>query len=132
MAKRVESALSYFYHHYKEISDNTYSWYNVNKILTTEELQKLVTFFKNHNELKLLIVINGVSGLRPQRTWGSLPEWFRSNTEFRGVYHYENAFIFISSIKLEDEEDFNVKKCLIRNARCLAMDVNAECEVWEK
>lgn len=113
--KTVKGLLCWFTKHWKDISDS-YGWCNVNKELTKEEIDKVVDYFSKKENINFVIILSGINELRPQRTWGDLPEWFRNNTEYHDIYHANNTFVFASCI-----EDDN-KTTLMNNALELAFE----------
>ena len=65
--------------------DNTtpYAWYNTQyKKLNEEQINKLKEYCFNKKFIRCLFVVNNIEETRPQRTWGSMPEWFRPNSMF--------------------------------------------------
>ena len=93
--KKAESMLSWFRRHYDEFKDDNYAYYNVKKILTETDIDKIRNFCSKRSEIIFFIIISGVNELRPQRTYGGMPEWFRNNTSAYDIYKSENSFVFI-------------------------------------
>lgn len=133
--KKVESMLAWFRRHYDEFKDDNYAYYNVKKILTETDIDKIRNFCIKRSEIVFFIIISGVNELRPQRTYGGMPEWFRNNTSAHDIYKSENSFVFIGCFDKEwcgwgrfEEE----KKNLFENAEDIAKSVNSDCIIWER
>lgn len=133
--KKVESMLSWFRRHYDEFKDDNYAYYNVKKILTETDIDKIRNFCSKRSEIIFFIIISGVNELRPQRTYGGMPEWFRNNTSAHDIYKSENSFVFIGCFDKEwcgwgrfEEE----KKNLFENAEDIAKSINSDCIIWER
>lgn len=127
MMKTVKGLLGWLTKNWEEISE-TFAWANVNKEMTDEEISRVQDYFLNKKDYRLVIIINGVNDLRPQRTWGSLPEWFRNNTEYHDIYHKENTFVFVSCLEDEDEAE----KLLIESAQQIEKEANAKLYVMQR
>lgn len=93
--------LSWFRRHYDEFKDDNYAYYNVKKILTETDIDKIRNFCNKRSEIIFFIIISGVNELRPQRTYGGMPEWFRNNTSAHDLYKSENSFVFIGCFDKE-------------------------------
>ena len=83
---------------YNEDNDN-YCWYNTSKYLNTAELQELREYF-NKKDYNFMLIINGCSQLRPQRTWFCLPTFLKGIDGSHTIYKsHSNAFILCSWLK---------------------------------
>lgn len=134
MAKRVESVLRFFNTRYDLISDQSYGWYNLEKTLNDEEIEKIKKLFYKKEKFKLLIIINGINKLRPQRAW-FFPEYFRNATAFHDIYHHDGAFIFMSAVVPPDfakEDAWQEKQRLFESTQELAAEADATYLILEK
>lgn len=109
-----------------------YCWANVDKILTQEELDDLFAYCDRMG-FEFAIAISGINPLRPQRTWGSLPEWFRNNTDRYELYHDENTFCFIRLTKKYVGEEKESKDALFEDVKLIGESVpTCKVSVWTK
>ena len=97
-ATKIESYFAWLRKHMDKLKSGAYGFYNISKILSSEEIEKVKKFCKKSNCINFLTIINGVNPLRPQRTWGGFPEFVRNNTQYHTIYHSENCFIFVNSM----------------------------------
>ena len=125
--KTIKGLFGWLTKNWEEISD-IFAWANVRKELTDEEVGRIQEYFLKKKDYRLVIIINGVNSLRPQRTWGSLPEWFRNDTAYHDIYHAENAFVFVSCLEDEDEAE----KLLIESAQEIEKQANAKLYVMQR
>ena len=130
--KKVESMLSWFRRHYDEFKDDNYAYYNVKKILTETDIDKIRNFCIKRPEIIFFIIISDVNELRPQRAYGGMPEWFRNNTSAYDIYKSENSFVFIGCFWREWSAFEEEKKILFENAEDIARSINSGCVIWEK
>lgn len=133
--KKVESMLSWFRRHYDEFKDDNYAYYNVKKILTETDIDKIRNFCIKRSEVDFFIIISGINSLRPQRTFRDLPEWFRNDTAYYDIYKDENSFVFIGCFDKAWcgwDEFKEEKKILFENAEDLAKSANSDCIIWER
>lgn len=105
-----------------------YCYANVGKLLTQEDLDDLFTYCGKMG-FEFAIVISGINPLRPQRTWGSLPEWFRNNTQRYELYHSDNTFCFIRLSQTCFGEEKDGKDALFEDAKRIEMKVST-CKVF--
>ena len=125
--KTIKGLFGWLTKNWEEISD-IFAWANVRKELTDEEVGRIQEYFLKKKDYRLVIIINGVNSLRPQRTWGGLPEWFRNDTAYHDIYHAENAFVFVSCLEDEDEAE----KLLIESAQEIEKQANAKLYVMQR
>ena len=86
------------------IEKDNYCWYNTQVKLSPEDLYDLVNYF-NKSNYNFMLIINGCSQLRPQRTWGSLPTFLKGIDGCHLIFKsLSNSFILCSW--LEDYEDY--------------------------
>lgn len=128
-AKKIESLLDWFRKKYPSFKDGSYAWYNIHKILTESDIDRIRNFCIKRPEVEFFIIINGINPLRPQRTYGTLPEWFRNNTAYHNIYKDENAFVFINCINEEEYGNYGEykrsKKNLFESAENMAKSIDA-------
>ena len=55
---------------------DAYCWYNTEKKLSEDDISNLKDYFNNSN-YNFLLIINGCSELRPQRTWCTFPTFLK-------------------------------------------------------
>lgn len=125
--KTIKGLFGWLSKNWKEISQ-TYAWANVNKEITDDEIARIQNYFLNKKDYRLVIIIKGVNSLRPQRTWGSLPEWLRNDTAYHDIYHQDNTFVFVSCLENEDEAE----KLLIESAQEIEKQANAKLYVMQR
>lgn len=132
-AKKIESLLDWFRKKYPSFKDGSYAWYNIHKLLTENDIDRIRNFCIKRPEVEFFIIINGINPLRPQRTYGALPEWFRNNTAYHNIYKDENAFVFINCINDSRYDDYDEyaeyeksKKNLFESAEDMAKTINAD------
>lgn len=130
--KKVESMLAWFRRHYDEFKDDNYAYYNVKKILTETDIDKIRNFCIKRPEVDFFITISEINSLRPQRTFGDLPEWFRNDTAWHDIYKDENSFIFISCETDKYQDLKENKRILFENTEDLARSINSDCVIWER
>ena len=86
------------------IEKDNYCWYNTQVKLSPEDLYDLVNYF-NKSNYNFMLIINGCSQLRPQRTWGSLPTFLKGIDGCHLIFKsLSNSFILCSW--LEDYKDY--------------------------
>lgn len=118
--KTIKGLFGWLTKNWNEIID-CFAWANVRKELTDEEIGRVQEYFLRKKDYRLVIIIKGVNSLRPQRTWGSLPEWFRNDTDYHDIYHDDNTFVFVSCLDDEDEAE----KLLLESAKEIEKQANA-------
>ena len=123
---QVQSMLNFFNKNYEELKDDNYGWYNTDHILTREEIDAIYRWCLRHPKIKHLIIINGVNPLRPQRSYGGLPQWVRNNTAFHYIKHWDNCFVFISSVEMNDEDTIQDMRMLLGDVLNVADISNAQ------
>ena len=73
---------TFFSKSYTSNPDVPYAWYNTQtSVLSEDQIDSLVNYFEQHNEIDKMIIVNNVMVARPQRTWGGFPEFFRPATQ---------------------------------------------------
>ena len=107
-ATKIESYFAWLRRHMDKLKElsGAYGFYNISKILSSKEIEKVKNFCKKSNCINFLTIINGVNPLRPQSTWGGFPEFVRNNTQYHTIYHSENCFIFVSSMTFKSTIPF--------------------------
>lgn len=97
MYKKASSIKRYITKVIKKYDDVPYAWINTEyKALSEEQIADLKLYFEKSEFLTNMIVVNNIEVARPQRTWGSMPSWFRPSGmyhSFDGGYH-DNTFVF--------------------------------------
>lgn len=84
------------------IEKDNYCWYNTQVKLSIEDLEDLRSYFDKSN-YNFMLIINGCSQLRPQRTWGALPTFLKGLDGCHLIFKsLSNSFILCSW--LEDYE----------------------------
>ena len=76
MNKRIKQFITKCYNKEKD----NYCWINTNKKLSDAELSDIEKYFNNKN-YNFMLIINGCSELRPQRTWGALPTFLKGTDD---------------------------------------------------
>ena len=138
-ARKVESLLAWFRKKYDLlVKEGSFAWYNIHKELDNKEIERINNFCGKREEVDFCVILSGINELRPQRTWGDIPQWFRNNTAFYYINHADNSFIFINYKQpLEnrpyfDEEYYNETKLrLFKNVRELAKQAQCEYRIFE-
>ena len=83
---------------YKKDNTVPFAWFNTEyKALTEQEIKEMEEYMLKKDFIRKMIIVNGVEVARPQRTWGSMPEWFRPASCFNSFdnYYHDNSFIFV-------------------------------------
>jgi hypothetical protein len=127
---KVSSIKSYFT---KAINaEATHAWYSC-KPLTDEEVELLKAYLKEKKYLVAMFVRNVVPG-RPERTWGSLPTWFRPASEYRSFndcpiekgdfvfIHFEKEEVYANKEKIDEFLDNVYNKCLRTQEKYVYLD----------
>lgn len=92
MNKRIKQFITKCYNKEKD----AYCWINTNKKLSDEELFDLEKYFNSKN-YNFMLIINGCSELRPQRTYGSFPTFLKGTDGYHIIFKSSfNAFILCS------------------------------------
>ena len=75
---------------------DAYCWYNTHKCLSQEEIADIKTYF-DKKEYNFMLIINGCSELRPQRTWSTFPTFLKGTDGCHILFKSPfNAFILCS------------------------------------
>lgn len=75
---------------------DAYCWYNTSKYLNPVELKELKEYF-DRKDYNFMLIINGCSELRPQRTYGSFPTFLKGTDGCYIIFKSSfNAFILCS------------------------------------
>ena len=138
-ARKIESLLAWFRkRHLIFAKEGIFAWYNIHKELDEKDIQRIDNFCKKREEIDFCIIISGINELRPQRTWGDIPQWFRNNTAWHYICHAENSFVFINYKQpLENKPYFNedyyneTKPQLFENVKELAKQAQCEYRIFE-
>lgn len=83
---------------YKKDNTVPFAWFNTEyKALTEQEIKEMEEYMLKKDFVRKMIIVNGVEVARPQRTWGSMPEWFRPASCINSFdnYYHDNSFIFV-------------------------------------
>lgn len=94
------------------LEPDCYCWYNTEKKLSSIEIDDLKLYFnkKNYN---FMLIINGCSQLRPQRTWGTLPTFLKGIDGCHTIYpSASNSFILCSWLENYVEYEQDIKELL--------------------
>ena len=92
--------------------EDAYCWHNTEKKLSSSEVEDLKDYFnkKNYN---FMIIINGCSQLRPQRTWSTFPIFLKGIDGCHTIYKSDfNAFILCSWMEDYEEYQADIKELL--------------------
>ena len=107
MNKETTNMRRYFTKIYNQDNTTPFAWYNTQyKKLSEEGIYELKKYFISNNFIKEIIVVHNIEVARPQRTWGSFPEWFRPAS----IYHsfdgqpHDNSFVLAIYNELDYEE----------------------------
>lgn len=104
---------SFFTKTYNKDDTTPYAWYNTQyKKLNEEQINKLKEYCFNKKFIRCLFIVNNIEETRPQRTWGSMPEWFRPNSMFHSFHNspVDNSFVFV--IYYTDWTDYTTNEIL--------------------
>lgn len=130
--KNIQTLLSWFTRNWEEIKDS-HSWYNTKRILTLVEIEKIKNNLLKRKETKLVIIINGTKWLRPQRTWGDLPEYLRSADADHTLFHDNNAFVFVNCYCSEVDKSYaDEKRKLLQSAKEIAEETQSKLYIFDK
>ena len=102
------NARKYFSRNYNQDNTIPYSWYNTQYYKLTEKgKQELKEYILKRPYIREIVVVDNIEVTRPQRTWGSMPEWFRPEGWCNSFDYnnHSNSFIFILYDKEYLEED---------------------------
>lgn len=94
-----------------------YCWYNLNRIIDSEDIKSLQNYLNNRKELEYLLIASGIEETRPQRTVCTLPEFFRPSSYicYYDEHKRNNTFIFAISksnpewMEYEEKDIINLK-----------------------
>ena len=95
------------YNKYKD----TYCWYNVQKLLSNEDLKKMEVYFQKHN-YNFMLIINGCNKLRPQRTWGTFPTFLKPTSGYYPITKDNNTFVLCSWLKVNERYKKNIEELI--------------------
>lgn len=99
---------------YNKENDIPYCWYNRNKLVDERDIKSLQEYLNDKKEIEYLLIVSGIEETRPQRTFCSLPEFFRPCSMFR--YYVEsiqhNTFIFAISRSNSEWMEYKEKDIL--------------------
>lgn len=108
MNKKIKQFITKCYNKEK----NAYCWINTDKKLSNEELFDLEKYFNSKN-YNFMLIINGCSKLRPQRTWWSLPTFLKGIDGSHAILKSSsNAFILCSWLNDYDEYKDDIEELL--------------------
>lgn len=107
MNKETTKMRRYFTKIYNQDNTTPFAWYNTQyKKLSEEGIYELKEYFYFNQFIKEIIIIHNIEVARPQRTWGSFPEWFRPASIyniFDGQPH-DNSFVLVIYNELDYKE----------------------------
>lgn len=89
---------TFFTRCYNEDDSIPYAWYNTQYcLLTKEQKQKLFSYLVKNDFIKYMFIVDNIEVVRPQRTWGNTPEWFRPASMWHTFHNIpvNNSFIFL-------------------------------------
>lgn len=96
--KRISNIKRFFTKVYNKEDTTPFAWYNTEYYnLSKEEINDMNCYYMNKNFIRCMVIVDNIEVTRPQRTWGTMPEWFRPNSminTFDG-YNHINCFIFV-------------------------------------
>ncbi len=91
---------------------DNYCWYNTNFKLSEEELNDLKNYFEL-KEYNFMLIINGCSMQRPQRTWGSFPTFLKGLDGCHIIFKsLSNSFILCSWLDNYDTYEEDIRTLL--------------------
>ena len=90
---------------------DSYCWYNVPKLLSDEDINKMKAYFEEHN-YKFMLIINGCNELRPQRTWDSIPVFLKGTRDGNIMHQDINTFVFCSWVNEYDEYKNDIEELI--------------------
>lgn len=114
--KTVKGLLGWLTKNWDSGISESFGWCNVGKELTEQEIGRIKSYLEKKKEHRFFFIINGVNQLRPQRTYGGLPEWVRSNSAYHAIYHDANAFVFVGCEK-DDEAELSLVTSAVETAK---------------
>lgn len=99
MNKETTNMRRFFTKTYNQSNDKPpFAWYNTQiKRLSEGGIHELKKYFIVKDFIKEIIIVHNIETARPQRTWGSFPEWFRPDSmyhRFDGQPH-DNSFVLV-------------------------------------
>ncbi len=101
---KVTSKIKRFITRSYNLEKDNYCWYNTLIKLSPEDLFDLLNYFQKSN-YNFMLIINGCSQLRPQRTWGELPTFLKGLDGCHLILKsLSNSFILCSW--LDDYENY--------------------------
>ncbi len=86
--------------------DIGHCWFNTYKTLTEAGIKEIKDYMHTNSYIHSILVINNIESTRPQRTWGSLPEWIRPDSMFNSFdnYNHDNTFVLVIFDEYSNEE----------------------------
>ena len=108
--------------------DNTvpFAWINTEHyILNKEDIFDLLKYVQKKQFINQIFIVNNIEVTRPQRTWGTMPDWFRPTSWYNTFddNHHTNSFIFaiynnewgneILEVEIKNSLESFPKKCKI-------------------
>ena len=91
---------------------DAYCWYNTEKKLSEDDISNLKDYFNNSN-YNFMLIINGCSELRPQRTWCTFPTFLKGIDGCHIIFKNDwNAFILCSWLEDYDEYEEDIRELL--------------------
>ena len=106
--KRIKQFITKSYNKDKD----AYCWYNTNQLLTPENINDLKEYFKK-KPYNIMIIINGCSEQRPQRTWCEFPTFLKGLDGCHLIFKNSwNAFILCSWLQQYDEYEEHIRELL--------------------
>ena len=95
--KTLSGTLRFLSMNKEAITDDNYAWCNVGYRFTEYDIKRLMDYFKRRRwKIEYIAIAVGVEKLRPQRTWGALPDWVAPADGHYPVHADENTFLFIN------------------------------------
>lgn len=104
LATKMNSIIAWLRNQEKQHCEDHYFWTNLDKKADDNELAMLRRWLDKHLHQKgFAIILNGICPLRPQRTFGGIPEWVRG-VEAPREFPNDSCFIFVSQFTDGREE----------------------------
>lgn len=92
--------------------NDAYCWYNTEKKLNDDEIIDLKKYF-DEKPFNIMIIINGCSEQRPQRTWSAFPTFLKGIDGCHIIFKNNwNAFILCSWMEQYDEYEEDIRELL--------------------
>jgi len=91
---------------------DAYCWFNTSKYLNPKEIEDIKKYF-DKKEYNFMLIINGCSELRPQRTYGTFPTFLRGTDGYHFILSSGlNAFILCSWLEDYDGYEEDIRELL--------------------